>query len=1038
MKKIIALLLGLLASPAWGQAVQQSGTITSGHAARWTTNGVIQDAGTAANGSLTSLGVTASGPGICQNSAPITSAGYQRICLGATTAGGGLISVQNFGTASPLGLQFSVNGSVQGVPLVSLPVTADNPVCFLDTTGTLKDCSAPGAVNLTVGSTTITSGTTARVLYDNAGVLGEVSPITTINSVACTLGSSCSITAAASLVVGTTPISSGTTLRVLYDNAGALGEYTNTQLTALINPATASLSGALPAWPNNTTTYFRGDGAYVTLNCAALTTPCITGNQSISLTGDVTGSGTTAITTVLANIPTGTPAVGTILHTNIAAPSSPASGKVSVYSDSTDLRFHDKNASGVIGTTVVSSTLASHNFANSISAAGVLGGAQPVIGDLSNINANTMLGNWTSGSAAILANTMPSCGDSGGNHLNYVNGTGVTCGTSGSPTGLTVGSSVISGGTTLRVLYDNAGVLGEYTNTQLTALINAATASLSGALPAWPNNTTTFFRGDGAYVTLNCAALASVGGGCSMLTTAGGDLSGTLPSPTVVAINGVGLGSTTATSGNLLIGSGSQWVAHQPSGDVSLTSAGAFALVTAQPAVHTWALAQTFTVAPVFTDASGSRTALGLGTMATQAASGVAITGGTIAGLTGLAIRDTSAAFDVTLAATSGTTLTAGRTLTLSMGNVAHTLALGTTANTITFPNLASFTVITSGDTGSVTSTILANSLSLVTPNINVATATSIAVGGCTISTDAFCVGTGTSKFTGSLTVSAAPLVTSGNLSAAAWTTAGVRIKSAAASYTDTSSSGTVATAYTDLHGAGTILASSSTTYTNYFGAYFVNPVASTNVTMTNKWSLGADSAKIGTSNQVTISTAGVITATSPVFTTPSLGAATATSINGLIVTTTAGTLTIANNASASLITSGNFALTLTSTATTNSTLPAGTHTLAALDLADQTLSGGANVTAQSQSTGNITIDCGSRPLQFITNNGAWVITAPSSDGSCILLVTNGASAATATYSGFSPATPGGDTINNTNGNKFMLSVARINGTTTGRWLAMQ
>lgn len=53
-------------------------------------------------------------------------------------------------------------------------------------------------------------------------------------------------------------------------------------------------------------------------------------------------------------------------------------------------------------------------------------------------------------------------------------------------------------------------------------------------------------------------------------------------------------------------------------GDVT-TIAGACptTLATAQPAVHTWALAQTFTVAPVFTDQSGSRTALGLGTMAT-------------------------------------------------------------------------------------------------------------------------------------------------------------------------------------------------------------------------------------------------------------------------------------------------------------------------------------------------------------------------------------------------------------------------------------
>lgn len=51
-----------------------------------------------------------------------------------------------------------------------------------------------------------------------------------------------------------------------------------------------------------------------------------------------------------------------------------------------------------------------------------------------------------------------------------------------------------------------------------------------------------------------------------------------------------------------------------------------------------------------------------------------AFTSGTATGLTGLAIRDTSAAFDVTLAATSSTTLTAGRTLTIDMVNAARTI----------------------------------------------------------------------------------------------------------------------------------------------------------------------------------------------------------------------------------------------------------------------------------------------------------------------------------------------------------------------------
>lgn len=73
---------------------------------------------------------------------------------------------------------------------------------------------------------------------------------------------------------------------------------------------------------------------------------------------------------------------------------------------------------------------------------------------------------------------------------------------------------------------------------------------------------------------------------------------------------------------------------------------------------------------------------------------------------------------------------------------------------------------------------------------------------------------------------------------------------------------------------------------------------------------------------------------TSPAFVTPTLGVAAATSVNKVTITapTTSATLTLVTGSS--LITAGAFALTLTSTATTNATLPAGTQTLAALAVA--------------------------------------------------------------------------------------------------------
>ena len=74
----------------------------------------------------------------------------------------------------------------------------------------------------------------------------------------------------------------------------------------------------------------------------------------------------------------------------------------------------------------------------------------------------------------------------------------------------------------------------------------------------------------------------------------------------------------------------------------------------------------------------------------------------------------------------------------------------------------------------------------------------------------------------------------------------------------------------------------------------------------------------------------GELDATSPVFVTPTLGAATATTVNKVTITApaTSSTLTVADGST--LATSGAFPLTLTSTASTNVTLPT-TGTLATL-----------------------------------------------------------------------------------------------------------
>jgi len=95
----------------------------------------------------------------------------------------------------------------------------------------------------------------------------------------------------------------------------------------------------------------------------------------------------------------------------------------------------------------------------------------------------------------------------------------------------------------------------------------------------------------------------------------------------------------------------------------------------------------------------------------------------------------------------------------------------------------------------------------------------------------------GNSVQSGSATLGS--IVLSGNVSAAAWTTNGLKIRNVPATLTDTTSSGTVVNAYTHAIGGNTIAASSAVTFTNYFTAFIGVPVAGANVTLTNSWALG-------------------------------------------------------------------------------------------------------------------------------------------------------------------------------------------------------
>ena len=219
------------------------------------------------------------------------------------------------------------------------------------------------------------------------------------------------------------------------------------------------------------------------------------------------------------------------------------------------------------------------------------------------------------------------------------------------------------------------------------------------------------------------------------------------------------------------------------------------------------------------------------------------------------ALRDTSAAFDVTIAATSNPALTAGRTLTINMENAARSLILGgnidiannltTSGNfalTLTTTNITNVTLPTSG-----TLATLAGNESL------------------------------TNKKLGSLTTNGIVTTSGGD---------------GTLSVTATTGSGNVVLA------TGPTISGTSTSITNVGTFALRDTSAAFDVTIA-----ATSNPALTAGRTLTINVANA-----------------ARSLN------LAGNIDIANN----LTTSGNFALTLTTTNTTNATLPAGTVTLAA------------------------------------------------------------------------------------------------------------
>lgn len=300
MRAFIGLLCWLISTAAFGQgAVLQGGSWTPGHVPMYVGMGsgqaIVQDSGPAGGGT-TGLGISelllvargtgtppysgqASGPdgtNFCNFDAPTDNpTGYHYVCMSpnATVAGvtGTVISTGSGGAATPLPFYLCSNGA----------------------------CVTPngGVAGITINTTTIGGGTDKGLLYDNAGTVGNLATLANgilvtnasgVPSISTTVPTGVSFP----ITVGTTPIGSGTPNGLLFDNAGVFGNLATANNGVLITSGggVPSISSTLPSGIN--------------LTAANLGTPAsgLLTNATGYLVGNLAGAGTGVLTALGVNI----------------------------------------------------------------------------------------------------------------------------------------------------------------------------------------------------------------------------------------------------------------------------------------------------------------------------------------------------------------------------------------------------------------------------------------------------------------------------------------------------------------------------------------------------------------------------------------------------------------------------------------------------------------------------------------------------------------------------------------------------------------
>ena len=607
------------------------------------------------------------------------------------------------------------------------------------------------STGLTVGTTAIASGTSGRILYDNAGVLGEL------------------------------PVGTGVAT-ALAVNVGSAGAFITQSGGTAGNAASATLAATVTVANEATdTTCFPLFASSATGSLAALSNATLTYN----CTDQILGSTRFAIPRAASAIPS----VKRFFLTSGNADSNPT---VNIESDdgafgSSYIMFRAGSANSGYQT--------GYNIELDVTGArGVQCGGSLMLGTPGTVGGSLKINGLTSDSATISVSAtggllaLPS-GTTATNMTlttpdlgtpSVLVGTNIT----GTAAGLTAGTVTTNANLTGHVTsVGNAAVLGSFTMAQLSAAVSDGDPAYVGAA-----NT---FTAANAF-----APTARTSGSASYLTI-------TTPADTTLAASteSIGVNKTAATR---------QFATG--------------ALTTQREVVLD---APTYG----FVGASTVTTAVNLDVKSPIAGTNATLTNRyairseamNVATAVGNSNADASVLFRIFAGKYSRTPISINEAGAISIDSTAGMDLQGGTLN---FSGAAALSItpvawkMAATNTGTYDTTISRNAAGIVQ------------------------IGTNASNALGSLLLTnltaSGTLAVTGSQSRAAWTTTGTGLVQSAASYTDTSSSGTVAVTAINNLAQPTLLASSATTYTDSFVTRMAGPpVASTNVTQTRAHTLG-------------------------------------------------------------------------------------------------------------------------------------------------------------------------------------------------------